>query len=283
MHDDVERQLVVEVSGQDRHDVGIGSDRLGLADTDPEPGADRGQLHDEAVGGEPEGRRRRQLSAGKLRKVDGKTVRPDDVMLDEFGERLRGAPARQIGPVGVETEVQRRQPLRDQRRLGGGEHAHGNVGLALEQIPGSVGERELDPDRRVIDREPRQDRRQPLDRDNLARGHADDAAGARVVGGCRPVERGNGARDRFGVRAHGKPGVGWSEAARGAEEQVATDGALELVDVAGDGWLGKAQPAGRSGEGAGFEDREEAPVEAPVRRTAPGFTYSRSPEFGNSC
>jgi hypothetical protein len=75
----------------------------------------------------------------------------------------------------MKTQLDLPDAARDQLFLLRADHAHGNVGLAPQQVLHAVGQHQLDLQRRVRLAQPRDDGRQHLDADHFAGGDAHDA------------------------------------------------------------------------------------------------------------
>ena len=103
-------------------------------------------------------------------------VEADQAMALQVGERARLAEAREVVTMGVEGDARGADAPREEAALRRPHHAHRDVGVAARQILVPVGGRELNSDAGMLGTESGEDRRQHLAADDVACGHAHDAA-----------------------------------------------------------------------------------------------------------
>ena len=144
----------------------------------------------------------------------------------------------EIAAVGEEAEPHRADPPGGQRALGGPRHAHGDVGVAAQQVLLPVGQRQLDGDLRIGFVEAGQDRRQHLDADDVAGGEPDHAAHrVGLAGGGAHQGLGRGGHG-LGVGAQRQRRLGGRKAAGRAGEQRRAQRAPPAPRCAGRRWAG---------------------------------------------
>jgi len=102
-------------------------------------------------------------------------VEADQAMAREIVGVTRRSVALEIAPVRVEADLDVADPSRDQRLLGRAGHAHGDVGVAPQQVFVAIADREFDGDMGMGAAIARQHERQHFAADDLARRDAHDA------------------------------------------------------------------------------------------------------------
>src|SRR5262249_34736336 len=142
--------------------------------------------------------------------------------------------------------------------------------------------RQLDLERGVGLLERGEDRRQHLDRDDLAGADADRARDRRARARGGPAQRGRGRGEPRGERAEIARDVGRDQPGRRPREQLDAERLLERVDVAADGRLGQAELARRGGQRSVVEDAEERAVQVPGRLAGHTKVYIDGTRFDNS-
>ncbi len=104
-------------------------------------------------------------------------------------------------------------------RLGRTGHAHGDVGVAPQQVLVAIVEREFEFDAWMFAPEIGEDLRQHFSADHLARGHAHDAMLGRRFAGRRAGQRSSGGGHCLRVRQEAKGGLRRDQPARRTREQ----------------------------------------------------------------
>ena len=102
--------------------------------------------------------------------------------------------------MGVQADLDDADPLHDQRLLPGRHHAHGDVGVAPQQVGDIVGEGELDDQFGVVFAQSGEDGRQDLRADHVAGGDPHRAAHHTVPARDRAQQGGGGRRQHFCMR-----------------------------------------------------------------------------------
>ena len=248
-------------------EVGIagGDRRLARAETDAGP--HQGELAELAVGADGE-----QLAGdGDGQVPDAGDLGRDAVEADQgVGEEVvdpaRHAMLLQVGAVAVEDERDRADAAGEQRVLGRAGHAHGDVGVAAQQVLLPVGEDELDVD---LAASPRGSRSRiggstsaptislAVRRTTPLMARASPAAVRTRVSAAAAMARACGSRARaarVGVRPPGE------RVNRGSPASAASSASICRPTV---GWATPKRARG-AGKAAGLHHRQEGPPEAPV-------------------
>ncbi|XXX79033.1 hypothetical protein WMF30_09680 [Sorangium sp. So ce134] len=236
-----------------------------LAHPDAEAGAHRGELRDVAVAAERIIARRGDEPGGGERVDDGAgAVGADEgVVRHEPRERRRGSVRGEVRLGGEEAELDAPGAAPHQAGLRRLRHAHGDIGVAAQEILGAIRGDELDLKARMSNAERGEHRGKHLGANDLA---ARDAHGAAVgIGGARHgAHEGARARgDGLGVGQRGKRELGRHQAVRRAGEEHDAELRLELLDLAAHGGLRDVEGTRGGGEAAGAHDGKEGTVEVP--------------------
>ena len=173
----------------------------------------------------------------------------------------------------VEAERDRRELFRNKRALRGREHAHGDIGVAAQQVVGGIARDDLDDELRMLATQRGKNRREVLDGDDLAGAEAYGALDRLRAGTCGAQQRRGAGLERFGLRTQAQRQLGRDEAALRAHEERRAERRLQRVELAPDRRLREAEGPCCARQRAVAKDCEKGAIEAPIR-IAHTFSYN---------